>query len=364
MKASPSGWIAFVAIVAALAATVAEGAGAPGPPRPAAQGGKEAVATIDVGGAPSSIVASARAVWVSLGLGGIARIDPATNEVVARLRPGGAVVDLASGFGALWAVDVFGDRLLRIDPGTNRVSRRTRVGGMPSGVTVGRGLVWVTSQLGSTVSGVDPATGRVVRLLRFAYGELWPGGLAVTRDGIWVITGAGNELTLVDDARRAVVRRVPLPDARALAVTGRSLWVGLATDAALVRIDADGTARRVTTRGYESDGYGPALAGGKRLLLAAAGRVAVVDPADGSFRRVLRLPAGHRASALAFGRGVWVADETASVILGGRPRTATGRLLASAGGHRFTARLHDATTRTARHVSPRGGRAARHDHRR
>ena len=79
------------------------------------------------------MVAAAVRSGSSLGLAGIARIDPATNRVVARIEPGGAVVALAAGFGAVWAIDIFGDRLLRIDPATNRVVARPRSVGFPPG---------------------------------------------------------------------------------------------------------------------------------------------------------------------------------------------------------------------------------------
>ncbi len=133
------------------------------------------IARIEVGGTPLSIVATRRAVWVATGLGGVVRLDPATNAVLARVRPDGAVIDLARGFGAVWAIDLFGDRLLRIDPRANRVTASIAVPAMPSAVATGHGLVWVSSQLDSTLVGVDPSTGRVVKRVEFAYGELWPG---------------------------------------------------------------------------------------------------------------------------------------------------------------------------------------------
>ena len=42
-------------------------------------------------GSPSSLAVAAGAVWASLGMAGIARIDPATKRIVARIEPGGAV---------------------------------------------------------------------------------------------------------------------------------------------------------------------------------------------------------------------------------------------------------------------------------
>ena len=241
--------------------------------------------------------------------------------------------DVAAGFGAVWAVDVFGDRLLRIDPRTNRVTLAAAVGSMPSGVAVGHGLVWVASQLRSTVSGVDPRTGRVVKVVRFSYGELWPGGIAVTRDGLWVITGHGNELTLVDPEPFVVARRVFVPGARRLAVTGRSLWVGLARSDELLRIGSHGVSR-VATRGFRSGGYGPALTGGSRLWVATRAGVLVVDPASGAAREVLRFSRDRDVTALATRGDVWMADQRHAAVVRVRPRATSVRLLASPPLHR------------------------------
>ncbi len=156
------------------------------PGRPRATNAVAQVVAIDVGDIPTDLMATPTAVWVATGLGGIVRIDPRVNAPVARIRPGGAVTKLAHGLGAIWALDLFGDRLLRIDPRSNRMIRAIRVDGLPSGLVIGHGLVWVASQLESTVAGIDPRTGVVVKLARFARGELWPGGLAVGPEGVWV----------------------------------------------------------------------------------------------------------------------------------------------------------------------------------
>ena len=141
--------IRLLLLAAALMAPTAAGSPSGGPTL-------RAVSTTHVGGSPSSLTTAAGDIWVSLGLDGVARLDGETGAVVARIEPGGAVIGLATGFGAVWAIDVFGDRLLRIDPETNTVTSETRVGGLPNGVTVGHGSVWVQNQLDSTVSRVDP----------------------------------------------------------------------------------------------------------------------------------------------------------------------------------------------------------------
>jgi DNA-binding beta-propeller fold protein YncE len=272
------------------------------------------VAAIHVGGAPWSVVAAAGAIWVSTGRRGVVRIEPTTNRVAARIRPGGAVVGLAAGFDAVWALDVVGDRLLEIDPHASRVSRRSRVGQMPTGLSVGHGHVWIASQVDSTVVEVDPRTGRVDATTGFAYGELWPNGLAAAPDGIWVVTGHGNEVTRLDPATAAVVQRVPVAGARTLAVAGGALWIGRVGDEPLVRLAGDGTLTSTLSSGYRAGGRGPALAGGTSVWLAARNRLTAVDPATGAVALDGRLPS-RDVAAVAVAGDVWVADRATGTVL-------------------------------------------------
>jgi streptogramin lyase len=302
-------------LAAAIAAAILFGATAAGARNGERTGGRlHVVAAIDVGGAPSSIVAAAGAIWVSTGRQGVVRIQPATGRVAARIRPGGAVVALAAGFGAVWALDVVGDRLLEIDPHANRVRRRSRVGQMPTGLAVGHGHVWIASQLDSTVVNVDPRTGRVDATVRFAYGELWPNGLAVAPDGVWVVTGHGNEVTRLDPTTAAVEQRVPVSGARTLAVAGGALWIGRIGNEPLVRLEGDGTLVATLVPRYRTDGHGPALAGGRAVWLAARNCLAAVDPANGAVALDVRLPT-RDVAAVAVAGDVWVADRATGTVL-------------------------------------------------
>lgn len=307
------------AIVAvAAAATAGVGWTLTGPPQAgmSAHGGSAArpacAHSILVGGIPTDVETSSEAVWVATGLAGIVRVDPSTNEVVARIRPGGAVTRLARGLGAIWALDLFGERLLRIDPGTNRVERSTHVDPLPSAVAVGHGLVWVASQLESTVAGINPKTGQVVKLARFARGELWPGGLAVSHDGVWVVTAAGNEVSVFDPATMTFRYRLRVPGARTLVATGREAWVGVAGGSRLRRIRDGRLVHPVL--GVRSDGYGPSLAAADRVWVAEGDALVEVDPVTGAGHRT-RLPRGTEAGPIAVAGDPWTVDAKRGALL-------------------------------------------------
>ena len=296
--------------VAALAVSAAAGA-EPARGQPAGATGLRVVATIEVRGAPSGMVMAAGSLWVSLGVDGIARIDPATNEIVARVQPGG--VSLAAGFGSIWAVDIFADVLLRIDPETNRITHRIPVGGLPTGIAIGHGSVWVANQLDSTVSRVSPETGRTVATIQLDKGGIWPDAIVATSGAVWAVAGDGNVVDRIRPETSTVDLRIPLRGARALTVALGSVWVGIANSASLLRISR-GEAVRIAVPGHRANGLGPQLAGGDALWLAVPGRVARVRPANGD-KLGIRFPAGHYLSAIVAGGDVWVADQTAERIV-------------------------------------------------
>ena len=226
------------------------------------------LSTTDVGGSPSSLTTAAGDVWVSLGLDGVARLDGDTGVAVARIQPGGAVIGLASGYGAVWAIDVFGDRLLRIDPDTNTVTSETRVGGLPNGVTVGHGSVWVQNQLDSTVSRVDPATGRVSETVFFPPGELWPGGILATPSAVWIVTAAGNAVAEIEPD--VVAHRPGAPRPRRTVARVRAwLRLGRACPCQLGRSDRI-QADRAHCRRRSPDGRLRPEAGRRQRALAGA----------------------------------------------------------------------------------------------
>ncbi len=299
-------------LLLAAAATVGVGWTPLGPTGSAATDGRPGARpaacglSIRVGGVPTDVEATSDAVWVATALGGLVRIDPSTNRPVARIRPGGAVTSLTRGFGAVWAIDLFGERLLRVDPRSNRVVSSTRVDSLPSAVAVGHGLVWVASQLRSTVAGIDPSTGDVVKLARFARGELWPGGLAVGPYGVWVITAAGNEVSVFDPETMTFRDRVRVPGARTLVADGDGAWVGVAGKSELVRIH-DGRVVRVRS-GVRADGYGPSLALERRLWVAERNQVVALGRSSGGVVHRTRLSRGTDAGPIAARGQLWAVD--------------------------------------------------------
>jgi virginiamycin B lyase len=115
---------------------------------------RRVVAEVTALAQPSWVAADDQAVWVLSatwaehpgGDGSVARIDPATGEIVARIRidesPGEAS-DIAVGGGFVWARSQF-TLLAKIDPATNTVVERYEDRKGLGGVEVGFGSVWLS----------------------------------------------------------------------------------------------------------------------------------------------------------------------------------------------------------------------------
>jgi YVTN family beta-propeller protein len=130
--------------------------------------GGQTVKQFIVGYDPFVVAAGGGAVWVldDTPPGGVLRVDPTSNRVVATIPLGFDPGGMAFGSGALWVTNNSGDAVVEIDPATQRVTRSIGVGDGPVGVAVGEGSVWVANYRDGTVSRIDPSRGSVAATIR------------------------------------------------------------------------------------------------------------------------------------------------------------------------------------------------------
>ena len=165
------------------------------------------VARIPLGrGAPAPLEGGALAVgegavWaMSDAQSKLMRIDPARNEVVARINvsPPAAA---AAGDGAVWLSYPSSDSVSRIDPATSKVTASIHVGPQPDGIAISPGAVWVANAGGPSVSRIDPATNQVVATIRVGPKQDCCSehmSLTATRRTLWVAVPNANEIVRVD----------------------------------------------------------------------------------------------------------------------------------------------------------------------
>ncbi|HEY7618317.1 MAG TPA: PQQ-binding-like beta-propeller repeat protein [Solirubrobacteraceae bacterium] len=247
---------------------------------------------------------------------------PPGPRVVARLQPGGALDQVAAGFGSAWVIDGTNDRLLRMDPATRRVTARIPLRAAIA-VAVGRDAVWVGERINDLVR-IDPRTNGITRIA-LARGAFSGGAPVPIGDVVWVV-GADRALRLDTRSYRITkaIRVAPTGySVRGGTVLGGDLWV-LASNRQIVRFDGRTGARKESFPAPFAGAFG---AFGNALYLADDNQVVRLDPATGHV--VWRVPADDYGAAAA-ARGLLWADAPGSNgdrLVAADPRT--GRLVAS-----------------------------------
>jgi YVTN family beta-propeller protein len=109
------------------------------------------------GPACGGMTASKGSVWVASACdhGTVTRIDARTARRIALIHVPGVALDVASGFGSIWATSL-PSLLLRIDPKTNRVVARLRLRDAAS-MTTGSSDVWVFDRVSRSLLRIKPA---------------------------------------------------------------------------------------------------------------------------------------------------------------------------------------------------------------
>ena len=172
-----------------------------------------------------NVVAGAGSVWVASDAKGvIARVDPATNRVVASVKVDPDTSYLAFGFGALWAVSGTSQAIQKIDPSTNTVVKRKLLGKQPGFLAAGEGAVWVQEQGDGTLARIDPETGEVSGRIKvdetLLYGDIDTGG-----GKVWLRTTAGQTFVVIDARTMKIEARLgKASGSGALRYTPARLW--------------------------------------------------------------------------------------------------------------------------------------------
>ena len=153
---------------------------------------------------PAGLAVAGDSVWVAVGGDGVARIDAATNRLVGTIRLDFYAEWLAADGGAVWVGGPTTDPIVemagavaRIDAATGRV-REIVSTGLPVGLAVAAGAVLLTEPepVGGALACIQPGATPVVMAIQPALGELAIGGGAV-----WVADRRGSFVYRLDSAR-------------------------------------------------------------------------------------------------------------------------------------------------------------------
>jgi YVTN family beta-propeller protein len=161
----------------------------------------------------------------------VARIDPATRKVTAKIGVGKDPVAVAVGEGSAWVANEGDNTVSRIDPATGKVTS-IAVGREPRAIVVGDEGIWVTNHLDDSVQQIDPATNRVVATVELGHR---PGDVALGESGVWVAGSGGTftgTLLRLDPTTARVAASIefsipsgPIEERLSVAVGAGSVWV-------------------------------------------------------------------------------------------------------------------------------------------
>jgi virginiamycin B lyase len=212
--------------------------------------------------------------------------------VVARIKVPVGPGWLETGFGSLWVSKSRSKRVLRIDPATNQIVARIPVGSDPElGIGVGLGFVWIADTKDHSITQIDPQTNRVVRTIPVNVGDDPEGSIGVGEGSIWVLTSEGGTdsgtLTRIDAESGEVRTNITVrPKSHAAIVAFNSVWVTSTGSNTVSRIDP-------TLNTVMAEIPVHSL---PRFLIASEDSVWVLSQGDGSLIRVD--PSNNRVAAV------------------------------------------------------------------
>jgi len=161
------------------------------------------------------------------------RIDPATDEIVARIPVGSTGHGVAVGTEGVWVVKA-GGSLLEIDSGANRVARTIPVGTEASGVALAGGAVWVSDNIAGVVYRVDPETEKM-RTIHLPGGA---DGIAADSTGVWVLDRSSGFVVRIDPTTGQVGQQIRVgADPNSIAVGAGFVWVADPNEGSVYRVD-------------------------------------------------------------------------------------------------------------------------------
>jgi sugar lactone lactonase YvrE len=193
------------------------------------------------------VAVGAGGVWVPVANpGGLARIDAGTNRVVTTIplgRPLRDPVGVVTTEDAVWvtccAYEVAGRRggkLMRVDPATDEVTARIDLPEEPLAVAAGHEQVWVGTAQGGAIW-VDAARNRVVRVFRGG-----PQGgtqtVAVGSGSVWLANPGDGSVARLDPSDPDRMEVIHLHATTLLAAGEGEMWAVATNDQGVLRLDA------------------------------------------------------------------------------------------------------------------------------
>ncbi len=169
-------------------------------------GAAQATFPLTIADSEGGVAAGAGSFWMLTDKKGtLARVDPATNKVVAEIYVAPGSYAVAFGGNAVWITCTQKNSLTRVNAQTNVVEETIPVGPKPRFLTVGEGAVWTLNQGDGSITRVDMKTNKVVATIEAGI----PGGggeISAGEGSVWA-TVFEYPITRIDPSTNKVAQQ-------------------------------------------------------------------------------------------------------------------------------------------------------------
>jgi streptogramin lyase len=196
----------------------------------------------------ATLHATDSAIWVLVAKGedpaapmSLARIDPATNQVVQTIDAGNGLSQFIITNDSLWTVSDIDGTVKRIDPKTQKVTATIPVespyngGSLGSNIIDSNGQIWVAARDDQSLVHIDPNSNKVVE--RFPIG-IYGDNISPLDNSLWVSSFDSGKVIRFDLATKKVVASIDAtggPDS--LLATQHGVWISQAYIGQVTRIN-------------------------------------------------------------------------------------------------------------------------------
>ncbi len=172
----------------------------------------------------SGIAVSGDSLWAPLaGTGKLARLDPETGRVRQMIAVAPGTFNPVYADGMIWASSGVRRGITMIDAGAGRAVGRMQLGPQPRFLASGYGALWALNQGNGTIDRIDVRTRARVATIE-AHSPGHGGDIAAGEGYVWTSVH-GVPLTAIDPRTNRVVRRWTGPGGDSLRVGFGSVWL-------------------------------------------------------------------------------------------------------------------------------------------
>lgn len=167
----------------------------------------------------------------------IARINPNSNEIVAKMELDGMPEDIEVGQGGVWVTDSSYDQVLQLNSNSNIIKAKIPLDQPAGEIATSPGIVWVANNTTQSITKIDSASHEIKQIINLPNISTIS-DLCFGAGALWVASIDGT-LTKIDPDTNKITASIKLSSPpENIAVGSNSIWVTLPEEKSLCRINS------------------------------------------------------------------------------------------------------------------------------